>query len=281
MTQAIAALKTLIVETLESTIIFPISQNNEFLSTQTYGAFSQLLVDLRNIAIPRRSVSVITFNYDIALDLAVHRRGLGPDYAITASEPSPGNVHVMKLHGSLNWASRIGTGDIMPLHLRDFIAMHAIAGDEHGVRIPIRQILEPYFARNGFEVESEPVIVPPTWNKAGHYNMLSNVWATAAAHLSKARHIFVVGYSLPETDSFFRHLYALGTMGGDPLLAFRVYDIQESEGPVDKRFAGLLGPGARSRYKYVRAPFAEAMKDIRQFFRMPQLSEVRSRANAL
>ena len=76
-----------------------------------------------------------------------------------------------------------------------------------------------------------------------------------------------------------RKVLSVGTMGGDPLLAFRVYDIEASDGLVDKRFAGLLGPGARSRYKYICTPFAEAMKDIRQFFHMPQLSDVRSRAN--
>ena len=192
LTQAIAALKTLIVETLEQTIVFPMSRAGEFLSTQSYGSFSQLLLDLRTVAIPRRSVSVITFNYDIALDLAVHRRGLGPDYAITSTEPGPDNVHVMKLHGSLNWASVSGPCAIIirPLHIRDFINEKMIAGDENGVRIPISRYLIDYFRKKSTEVDREPVIVPPTWNKAGHYSMLSNVWATAA-RISRKHAIFL------------------------------------------------------------------------------------------
>jgi hypothetical protein len=38
------------------------------------------------------------------------------------------------------------------------------------------------------------------------------VWRTAAQHLSEAEHIFIIGYSLPETDQFFRYLYGLGTV---------------------------------------------------------------------
>ena len=60
------------------------------------------------------------------------------------------------------------------------------------------------------------MIVPPTWNKTEYHSNLSHVWHEAAVELGSARNIYVFGYSLPETDSFFRYLFALGTYWREP-----------------------------------------------------------------
>jgi hypothetical protein len=265
-TDAIAALKTLIVRTLEEQIEFPTGPRGEFMPTSSYASLADLLVSMRDKAEPRLSFSVITFNYDIALDMALLKRGLGPYYAIDDTKEDPRHAPLLKLHGSLNWASEKGTGNITPVDLSQFLRGINLIADDSRFRIPIGRLIQAHFQAHGLEVDQEPVIVPPSWNKAGHYNTLSKVWATAASHLSKARYIFVLGYSLPLTDSFFRHLYALGSVGDDPLLAFRVYDPLPPKSPVDKRFARLLGPGARSRYQYEPMKFGPAIADIRKFF---------------
>jgi hypothetical protein len=56
---------------------------------------------------------------------------------------------------------------------------------------------------------------------------------------------FVIGYSLAETDSFFRHRYALGSVGISPLRRFAIFNPDQS-GETDLRFRTMLGP-ARSR----------------------------------
>jgi hypothetical protein len=34
---------------------------------------------------------------------------------------------------------------------------------------------------------------------------LSSVWRAAATHLAEAENVFIIGYSLPDTDEFFRY----------------------------------------------------------------------------
>ena len=132
--------------------------------------------------------------------------------------------------------------------------------------MPIGSQLVEYFARQAsVEVDAEPVIVPPSWNKADYHAALSDVWASAAKHLSEAEQIFVIGYSLPETDSFFRHLYALGSVGNTPLRRIEVFN-PDASGTIDRRFQGLLGPGAAARYQYHAKTFQQAIVHIRALF---------------
>lgn len=109
------------------------------------------------------------------------------------------------------------------------------------------------------------MIVPPSWNKADYHSALSGVWASAATHLSEAEQIFIIGYSLPETDSFFRHLYALGSVGVAPLRRIAVFN-PDTSGATDNRFQALLGSGARARYEYHAISFDQAIDHIKKLF---------------
>jgi len=95
---------------------------------------------------------------------------------------------------------------------------------------------------------------------------ISKVWKEAANELGDAENIFIIGYSLPETDAFFRYLYALGTVGEKPLKRFWVFD-PDSTGVVEERFISLLGPGARDRFLFFEKRFSEAIPLIRTAFR--------------
>ena len=249
--QAISALKELIVKTLEVTMKFP-TKSRYIGVPKPYEEFAALIAHLLREAFPTQTAAVITFNYDIAADMGMYRAGLGPDYVI---EKPPGNhvpISLLKLHGSLNWATEKESRRIRPLHLTSYFQHYSYNGfEERGsTRVPIGSQLVEYFARQASTVvEPEPVIVPPSWNKADYHAALSDVWASAAKHLSEAEQLFIVGYSLPETDSFFRHLYALGSVGTTPLRRIAAFN-PDSTGTVDRRFQALLGPGAAARYEY-------------------------------
>lgn len=263
----IAALKELIVKTLEVTIAFPIKGQN-IGAPAPYEAFGGLLRHLYNEAFPQQTAAVISFNYDIAADMAMFRNGLGPDYII---ERPPGHhtyVPLLKLHGSLNWATEKATRKIRPFHLTSYLQHYRIDvfHDQSEIRVPIGSQLVAYFKQHAaIEVDAEPVIVPPSWNKADYHNALSDVWAAAAKHLSEAEQIFVIGYSLPETDSFFRHLYALGSVGNTPLRRIAVFN-PDSSGATNERFQALLGPGASARYEYHESTFEQAIGHIKKLF---------------
>ena len=110
-------------------------------------------------------------------------------------------------------------------------------------------------------MNAEPVLVPPTWNKTDYHRELGSVWSRAAKELSEADSIFVMGFSLPPTDSFFSYLYALGTVGKVPLKRFWVFN-PDRAGEVENRFRNLLGPGAEQRFKYFTDTFEEGIQRI-------------------
>jgi hypothetical protein len=265
--EAIAALKEVIVKTLEATMTFP-TDGRHIGVPKPYEEFAGLLKHLYQDAFPSQSAAVISFNYDIAADMAMYRAGLGPDYVIERGPVKSTQVPLLKLHGSLNWATEKATRKIRPLHLTNYFQHYSYNGfgEASGAKVPIGSQLVEYFARYAStEVDAEPVIVPPSWNKADYHAALSDVWASAAKHLSEAEHIFVAGYSLPETDSFFRHLYALGSVGTTPLRRIAVFN-PDTSGTIDSRFKGLLGPGAISRYEYHNKTFDQAISHVRKLF---------------
>jgi hypothetical protein len=263
---AIASLKELIVKTLEVTMEFPVIER--FIGApQPYESFGSLLQHLRDAAFPSQTASVISFNYDIAADMAMYRFGLGPDYIIENPGGQSFGIPLLKLHGSLNWATETNSKVIRPLHLSKYFQHYNLRiGMNPTAHLPIGSQLVEYFDKYAsLEVDNEPVIVPPSWNKADYHSALSDVWAAAAKHLSEAEQIFIIGYSLPETDSFFRHLYALGSVGSVPLRRIAVFN-PDSSGATERRFEALLGPGARARYEYHTMNFKEAISHIQALF---------------
>jgi predicted amidohydrolase len=96
--------------------------------------------------------------------------------------------------------------------------------------------------------------------KGKFHNGLSLVWRTAASHLAKAENVFVIGYSLPETDEFFKYLYALGTVGDS---IFNTFTVVDPDPRVFDRFKKLLGPTARECFSAFDIRFADSTSTIR------------------
>ncbi len=92
--------------------------------------------------------------------------------------------------------------------------------------------------------------------------------AKQAKELAEAQNIFVVGYSLPETDSFFRYLYALGTEGSTRMERFWVFDPDPS-GSVESRFREMVGRGIESKFRFFNKTFSEAITHIQGALEQP------------
>jgi hypothetical protein len=260
----IVSLKELIVTTIESTMLFPIVEGT-IQPTAPHAAFSKLISHITRDAERPESVSIITFNYDIGVDIALTRSGFVPHYGLSVEAPENSSIDLLKLHGSLNWSSEDGSGDILSFSILKYLNL-----DWTFYGSPINLLIGTNLQKHFLDYEkkgvrAEPLIVPPSWNKSDYHSSLTSVWAKAALHLSEAKNIFIIGYSLPETDSFFRHLYALGSVGKSPLKRIAVFD-PDPTGSVDGRFRNLLGPGALSRYEYIQSNFTGAIGQIQGWF---------------
>lgn len=262
------AMRRLITSTLEQTIPIPVQRQSaeapgRVVPPKPYGEFARVLAKLRNRA------SVITFNYDLCIDFACYTVGLPVNYCLDGATPG---LALMKLHGSLNWVrcDAVECPGVIPWTLGDFFSKRswndAIAFGAETVRLGLVDVIEQ-FDPHGKGPCKEPFIVPPTWNKGQHHHGIAPVWRRAAEHLREAEEIIVCGYSLPDSDPFFRFLYALGTVGERRLKRFAVYD-PDPGGHVTDRFRGLLGRGAERRFESSRVTFATAVDGFNSLFKI-------------
>lgn len=147
-----------------------------------------------------RSVSVITFNYDLLVEQILDHLNLRFDYGSAEgirfddstrrrrlSQANP-QVRIMKLHGSANWGvcrgcARSGTAlDLVTAFDRPYVPTRR------------RRCL---VCRSKY---LEAGIIPPILGKAGEARHVEPVWRTARKALARAREIIVIGYSLPSAD---------------------------------------------------------------------------------
>jgi hypothetical protein len=243
----LASMRKVIALTLEQSMLFNGSPSGVRASA-AYQAFAWLVDILINHG---HQVTILTFNYDIGMDFALHKVPLGINYAIGGDVSAA--VELLKLHGSLNW-TRCGTNPdhILFEHVRDIETDVAKQLGNSSRNVPMSassrlaglKCLECDALADG-----TPVIVPPTLHKFGEQRALAKVWAAAAARLGEAHHIVVAGYSWPDGDGFFHYLYALGSMGDSILRSFVVLDPDKS---VAHRIqAKLLGQQASRNYCYI------------------------------
>jgi hypothetical protein len=261
------SMRTLIFKTLEQSVDFILQPTSHINPPEPYGDFATLIDHMQ--AKPASSVSLATFNYDIALDFALYHENVPYTYCLGSRNSW---VPLLKLHGSINWVRCKDCGQIVPWDLRSYFSTHSVrnrTSEPTMTRIPIATQLHEWQPEhscgqgNETHLESEPLIVPPTWNKTEYHRDLQEVWRYASQDLSEAENIIVIGYSLPETDMFFRYLYALGSVGTTRLKRFWVFDPDET-GAVSKRFQDMLGPLALARFQWRQMGFADAIDFIRK-----------------
>jgi hypothetical protein len=258
---------TLIYKTLEAHIQFPIEGSypqSRVVAPAPYPKFMSMLKNLKENQNKKdpHEFSFLTFNYDVCLDYALQKNLGAFDYFLE-DPPSGEGSPLLKLHGSINWGACKKCNKVHPIALNkiqfDNLFDNPYTLMDLGSKLT--EFLKPCCEKN---ITGPPVLVPPTWNKTDYHLTLSRVWKKASKELGTADNIFVIGYSLPETDSFFRYLYALGSEGETPLKNFCVVDPDES-GDVEKRYRSLLGKGINERRKnFLKTDFNAGISKIKK-----------------
>tara|TARA_Y100001968_G_C19429072_1_gene756005 strand:+ start:1655 stop:2746 length:1092 start_codon:yes stop_codon:yes gene_type:complete len=248
------AMRYFLTKTIESKVSLPISDNFQrppknhsdmvFIGYSEKEALAQAIEHVVELKDEGWNISIITFNYDLVIEALFATHSIEVDYGLAAQTTVDNEkVPLLKLHGSINWERAAGEIKVQKYF-------------EKGYRI---QRSNPYFSvddshkvTTNFSEHLIPFVIPPVWNKSNYQNQLSNVWRKAAASLSETSHLYSLGYSLPQTDGFFKQLYALGTVGSAPLMELGVFDIEPPDIPngVNKRYSALLGRGAENVYHY-------------------------------
>lgn len=166
------------------------------------------LVDLIGV-LHYRSLTVITFNYDTLIEVAVNslqlRTSLGvgvinPGDVLSGSPPLPvgidyGREHhssfrLLKLHGSADWWCVPQDVSGATLNREPF---HSTFGHFFRLADGDRRTLLP---------GREPFIVPPAAAKSTYYRnpLIRELWHTAAEELNAAKRVAFLGYSFQPAD---------------------------------------------------------------------------------
>lgn len=257
---AAKALTWLIVRTLEQSIEFE-TRGGYLSGTADYISLAKLIEELRGRT-PPLSSAVLTFNYDVAADISFAKSNLPFTYGFAGADRG---VPLLKLHGSLNWCRARKDKRIVSFNLREYDKHYQVPFYGHEQHRKTKAPMSAHAVEQLNKVieggvEPEPVLVPPTWSKGEYHREIGEVWRRAAAELKQARHIFVLGYSLPETDQFFRLLFALGTEGPAILNKIAIFDPNAE--PVAARFREMLGNAALDRLDVNEANFGGGLNLI-------------------
>jgi hypothetical protein len=158
---------------------------------------------------------VISFNWDVLLELALRRAGRAYSY-LSSSGSARSHTLLLKPHGSINWFALLQRHGF---HIPPRSNIAAI-GDLSSYLCYITQPLErPHFGGRGTSLRGSlanvPAIVPPTASKRlsvggvpgdgfveeGHTKAMTRIWDTAASALARAHEVVVIGYSMPGADA--------------------------------------------------------------------------------
>ncbi len=147
-----------------------------------------------------RSLTVITFNYDMLVEQILDDLNLRFDYGskegirfdnphrrsrLSRADPQ---VRIMKLHGSASWG--ICRGCTKSGRALDLVTAFDSA------YVPNRRKRCPVCWRKYLQSG----IIPPILGKAGEARHEEPIWKEARKALRRAREIIVIGYSLPASD---------------------------------------------------------------------------------
>jgi hypothetical protein len=259
------AIVNLIIETIEHSMTF----QYEYDQVHAPQSYTNLMSYISGSDYKSRT-SIITFNYDIGIDTAISRAGYSVRYGFEESEEKLNDFNLFKLHGSINWAISEDNDKVYayyPLwYLKDLTVQNNF--DQRGTcKLYVSKYLSKIKSYNpgDYTLKKESLIVPPTWNKNSYQGIISIIWEKAAEKLSTAKRIYVFGYSLPETDSFFRYLFALGTLSSARIRRIIVVNPAPEGGDVDRRFKSLIGESILSRYRYIAKHFNVASSILKGF----------------
>lgn len=245
------SIRRLIVRTLDESIRYTYHPERQQASPPVgYGEFVSLIKEMNRKGGCGSACSLLTFNYDIALDYALTHADIPYDYYL--EPPTDKNaLRLLKLHGSLNWSrcskcERTKAQRLSMEKVRELASSRLVSS----FTLPAAAIMAQSRCEHcSGSLTGQPIIVPPTWNKTEGHGELTTIWKQAAIELGQAENIICIGYSLPESDLFFRYLFALGTVGEAHLRRFWVFD-PDPVHLVEERYRRLIGRGIEHRFRF-------------------------------
>jgi len=258
----------LIARTIEETFKFTLDEGGPA-ATRSYQDFVKMVIwELSKpgtTKITHGWPAILTMNYDMGIEVALHHESMPLDYCLNSSaQPNPNAIKILKLHGSLNWAKCSSCGQASSYDYEQmrreyqFVAPPIRDKDVHRVSLNISDKLRGNCRWCGQALIPSPLIVPPTWSKTEDPSVL-NVWQQAARELREARYLVFIGYSFPATDTYFKYLLALGLSGASRLRSVLVVD------PTDQAIARLrtwASPNLAPKIHPLKGDFANAIRKI-------------------
>lgn len=246
---------TVIVKTIEFSITYEVI-NNIARSPLPYDSFFSLIKKYLNDDYNKQhfDFSFITFNYDLALDVGLSSNDIKFNYFL--EDDSNDCFPLLKLHGSINWAKERNSNKITFWDVRE--VDYRSWAKPKSVHYNIGSLI----SANQNKYDGLPLIVPPTWNKTEYQQNLRRVWQKAAEELSLAENLFIIGYSLPETDMFFRYLYSLGSLSATQINKIVIINPDKK---IEDRFRNMIALNITNRrFTYIDRTFTESMNYIEQ-----------------
>jgi hypothetical protein len=195
------------------------------------------------------NISYVTFNYDCSLEVAM----LNMDREVTYEAPtSKSQVPVYKLHGSVNWFESAGQASVVQVSPDEYYGSmtYSIQNDEE-----IRSA-RVYFERS-YPRDASPgrrLIVAPTFMKSYANPFIRQLWSHASNAINEAKHLYVIGYSMPNSDAAFRHLLGVSNLDGEffnSVTVVRPFPLNQRD-DVRRHYEGYFGQSLAQRLNLQR-----------------------------
>jgi hypothetical protein len=186
-------------ETILQTQQFPVIEER-MTAPPEYEIFARLIsrsIEEPAFRSPRTQLelpTIITTNYDCAIDLALNIESVNIDYGFRDTEIPPAHLPLLKLHGSLNWFLCPGCEEFALMMLNPDIHQKQINSFLKRKTATFKRMsgmcirCEKYRIPGGL---TDPFLVPPTWRKP-ESGQLARVWRQAAHALSRAKYILFI-----------------------------------------------------------------------------------------
>ena len=136
---------------------------------------------------------VITFNWDLTVERVWydHSEDLDLEY-LFPKESKRKKFYLLKPHGSIDWfKTRPLRGSLLEKRMKNLDKTLSYF---------------PYFklSKDPGLLKYLPVIVPPVYQKDLKAEFLNKVWTSIYKAVSRATHLYIIGYSMPKEDQFAR-----------------------------------------------------------------------------
>lgn len=231
---------------------------NQIKSSKHYSLIQNWISNLNS-----RGDSIITFNYDLILEQVLSELKWNPltgycmdfympglDRLIPWVEPKANQLKLLKLHGSLNWQME-----------KD--ALYDVS--DKRIYLSVKDVgsywNESYQGYYKEKYSYYPYIIPPLIGKKYENKSIQRLWHISRSFLENAKRIFLIGYSLPESDVIAEYMLREANIQNKEIKIVRKLLGNEFEIEVENRFKKIFF--SESNENYVEFINEDAMEFIR------------------